>query len=209
MKKIIVVILFLLVASFAARAEIYLGARYGAGLSFVYFTPSQEQHPVFVPANAAVAFRYCHHEADDYERFMNLLVEFGYGERGYALGDSAPTQVRSQVLELPVMMQARIPVAKHVNALLTGIVYGAYYLSAKQTPAGGVAESISYNSMGGFEYGVGGGLGFSLNFGKTDFALDARYMASMSYLMKPSVSMYESMPMQVVISFSIMRKIGK
>ncbi len=211
MKKLLIVI-FLLAASIASRAEIYLGARYGAGLSMTYFTPSLDENAIFTPVNAAVAFRYCRDNADDYERYMNLLVEFGYGERGYALGDSAPTQVRSQVLEVPVMMQARIPVVKHVNVLITGIVYGAYYLNNKrteETPAGKVTESFSYNNLGGFEYGVGGGLGLCLNFGKTDFAVDARYMASMSYLIKPTVDLYESMPMQVIVSFSIMRKIGK
>lgn len=212
MKKIAVAIFFLLIASLSARAEIYLGARYGAGLSMIYFTPHQDERAVFVPVNTAVAFRYCHEKADDYERFMNLLIEFGYGERGYALGDSAPTQIRSRVLELPVMMQARVPIVKHLNVLITGTVYGAYYLSNKrteETPTGKVTTSFTNNRLGGFEYGVGGGLGFCLNFGKTDFILDARYMASMSYLMQPAIDMYESMPMQVVISFSVMRKIGK
>jgi len=211
-KKILIVIL-LLSAGYAARAEIYLGARYGGALSMVYFVPHQDEKAILTPINTAVAFRYCNEKAQDYERYMNFLWEFGYGERGYNLGDSAAVKFRSQVLEMPLMMQVRAPVAKHVNVLVTGIVYGAYYLKSEKTydneSGAKVTESLSYNHFNGYEYGVGGGLGLCLNFGKTDFSLDARYMASMSYLIKPTIELYESMPMQIVFSFSVMRKIGK
>ena len=211
LKKTAIVIL-LLSASVAARAEIYLGARYGAALSLIYFKPYQNERSIVAPVNAALAFRYCNEHAQDYERYVNFLWEFGYGERGYNLGDSAAVKFRSRTLEMPVMMQARIPVVKHVNVLVTGIVYGAYYLHTDEVPEGqftkAFSEPLVYN-FNGFEYGVGGGLGLCLNFGRTDFALDARYMASMSYLFKPKIYLYESMPMQIVFSFSVMRKIGK
>ncbi len=212
MKKIILAI-FLLAASAAARAEIYLGARYGVGLSLIHFYPPLDANPIFTPVNTAVAFRYCNHKADDYERYMNFLWEFGYAERGYTLGDTIiTTRVKSQVLEMPVMMQVRAPIIKHVNLLVTGIVYGAYYLRNERTDETTVpktTETFTYDHFNGFEYGVGGGLGLCFNFGKTDFTLDARYMASMSYLIKPSIDLYESMPMQVIFSFGVMRKIGK
>jgi len=213
LKKYFVVILLTL-ASVAAHAEIYLGARYGGALSMVYFTPHLQEKAILTPINTAVAFRYCNENAQDYERYMNFLGELGYGVRGYNLGDSALVQkFRSQVLEMPVMMQARVPVISHVNVLITGIVYGAYYLKTEKTyndeSGKKVTEPYSYGHFNGFEYGVGGGLGLCFNFGRTDFALDARYMASMSYLVKPTVELYESMPMQIVFSFSVMRKIGK
>ncbi|MDR2938190.1 MAG: hypothetical protein LBU92_04540 [Prevotellaceae bacterium] len=206
LKKYIFAILFLLLASAAARAEMYVGARYGGALSLIYFTPNKNEGMLFSPINTAVAFRYCNEKAQDYERFMNILMEVGYGERGYTIGpDSLKTSVTSQALEVPFMMQARIPVAKHVHALVTGIVYGAYYLRNGSTEVFPELKDRVRN----YEYGIGGGLGLCLNFGKMDFALDARYMASMSYLVEPNIALYESMPMQVVISFSVMRKIGK
>jgi hypothetical protein len=213
-----------LAGSAAAHAEISVGARYGAGLSLVYFTPYQSQAALLAPVNAALAFRYCDEDvpgAYGFERYMNILVEFGYAERGYkmqanpiATSDTAADMVtrKSRVLELPFVMQARIPVYRNFNFLLSGIVYGAYYLSNTQTyEVGGIVKTSTfrYNHFRGFEYGVGGGLGFSLSVGRNDFALDARYTASMSSLYNPSIDLYESMPMQLIISFSVMHKIGK
>ena len=181
--------------------------------------PSQNQKSIFTPVNAAVAFRYCNPEASDYEQYMNFLWEFGYAERGFNIGDSMPTRYRSRVLEMPVMMQARIPLGEHLNLLVTGILYGTYYLSTTRAHYNehgtSITEPYSHDphffdlSLGGFEYGVGGGLGVSLRFDRTDFTLDARYMAAMSYLYKPNVSRYESMPMQIIFSFGVMRRIGK
>jgi hypothetical protein len=210
--------------SAATHAEMYAGARYGAGITMLFFTPHQDEKKGITPINAAVAFRYCNSEADDYERFVNLMVEFVYGTRSYSMnthpivssditaGDT--TTRKSQVLELPLVMQAHIPLYKNFKLLVTGVAYGAYYLKNTQKyEVGGkqVSETFSYDNFNGFEYGVGGGLGFGLSIGKTDFALDARYTASMSYLYKPTATqarfLYESMPMQVIFSFSIMRKI--
>jgi hypothetical protein len=202
----------------------YVGARYGAGLTMLYFMPSQNEKRGITPVNAAVAFRYCNSEAQDYERFVNLMVELAYGTRSYSMntrpivsGDSAAgaaTTRKSQVLELPLVMQAHVPLYKNFKLLVTGVAYGAYYLKNTQKYEVGqsqVKETFSYDNFNGFEYGVGGGLGFGLSVGKTDFALDARYMASMSYLYKPVATqtrfLYESMPMQIIISFSVMRKI--
>jgi hypothetical protein len=213
-----------LAGSATAQAEIYLGARYGAGLTMLYFTPHQNEKMAATPINAAVAFRYCNSDEVDYGRYMNLMIEFGYGERGYSMNThpiassdttaGEKTTRRSQALELPLVMQAKIPLYKNFNLLITGVAYGAYYLKNTQTyEVGGsrVRETFSYDHFNGFEYGVGGGLGFSLSAGKTDFAIDARYMASMSYLYTPVISqarfLYESMPMQIIISFSVMRKI--
>ncbi|MDR1416720.1 MAG: PorT family protein [Prevotellaceae bacterium] len=215
---------FFFAGSVAAYAEIYVGARYGAGLTMLYFMPHQDEKKGITPVNAAVAFRYCNSEAQGYERYMNLMLEFGYAERSYSMATrpivssdttaGARTTRRSQALELPLVMQARIPLYRQLNLLVTGVAYGAYYLKNTQKyEVGGsqIKETFSYDNFNGFEYGVGGGLGFSLSVGKTDFALDARYMASMSYLYKPTISparfLYESMPMQVIISFSVMRKI--
>lgn len=214
----------LLLGSASARAEIYLGARYGAGLSMIYFTPHQNEKRGITPLNAALAFRYCNSEAQDYERYMNLMVELAYGMRGYSMDTrpiassdtaaGATATRRSHVLELPLVMQAHIPVYKNFKLLITGVAYGAYYLKNTQKYSVGerqVKETFSYDNFNGFEYGVGGGLGVGLSMDKTDFILDARYTASMSYLYKPVASqarfLYESMPMQVVISFSVMRKI--
>jgi hypothetical protein len=213
-----------LAGSAAAHAEIYLGARYGTGLTMLYFMPHQNEKMAVTPINAAVAFRYCNSKALDYERYMNLMIEFGYGERGYSMNThpiassdttaGEKTTRKSQVLELPLVMQAKIPLYRDFNLLITGVAYVAYYLKNTQRyEADGrqVKETFSYDHFNGFEYGVGGGLGFSLSIGKTDFALDARYMASMSYLYTPVISqarfLYESMPMQIIISFSVMRKI--
>jgi hypothetical protein len=202
----------------------YVGARYGAGVTMLYFMPHQNEKRGITPANAAIAFRYCNSEAQDYERFMNLMIELGYGMRGYSMDTrpivsndtSAGAKVtrRSHVLELPLVMQAHIPLYKNFKLLVTGVAYGAYYLrNTQEYEVGGrqVSETFSYDNFKGFEYGVGGGLGFGLSMGKTDFALDARYTASMSYLYKPTANqtrfLYESMPMQIIISFSVMRKI--
>lgn len=215
---------FLLAGSAATRAEMYVGARYGAGLSMIYFTPHQNEKKGITPLNAAIAFRYSNSEAQDYERYMNLMVELAYGTRGYSMdvrpivsSDSTAggTATRtSQVLELPLVMQAHIPLYKNFKLLITGVAYGAYYLKNTQkyeVNGRQVKETFAYDNFNGFEYGVGGGLGFGLSMDKTDFILDARYTASMSYLYKPTATqtrfLYESMPMQVVISFSVMRKI--
>lgn len=213
-----------LAGSAATRAEVYVGARYGAGLSMIYFTPHQNEKKGITPLNTAIAFRYCNSEAQDYERYMNLMVELAYGMRGYSMdarpivssdtAAGAKATRRSHVLELPLVMQAHIPLYKNFKLLITGVAYGAYYLKNTQKyEVGGrqVSETFSYDNFNGFEYGVGGGLGFGMSMDKTDFIIDARYTASMSYLYKPVATqtrfLYESMPMQVVISFSVMRKI--
>jgi hypothetical protein len=215
---------FFLAGSAATHAEVYVGARYGAGLSMMFFSPHQNEKKGITPLNAAIAFRYCNSEAQDYERYMNLMIELAYGMRGYSMETrpivssdttAGATATRtSHVLELPLVMQAHIPLYKNFKLLVTGVAYGAYYLKNTQKyEVGGqrVKETFSYDNFNGFEYGVGGGLGFGLSMGKTDFAIDARYTASMSYLYKPTATqtrfLYESMPMQVIISFSVMRKI--
>jgi hypothetical protein len=224
-RKIFILSLALYLAGSAtAYAEMYVGARYGAGLTMLYFMPHQDEKKGVTPVNASLLFGYCNSEAQGYERYMNLMIEFGYAERSYSMNTrpivsedtaaGAVTTRRSQVLELPLVMQARIPLYRQFSLLITGVAYGAYYLrNTQKYEAGGrqVRETFSYGHFNGFEYGVGGGLGFGLNAGKTNFSLDARYMASMSYLYKPTISperfLYESMPMQVIISFSVTRKI--
>jgi hypothetical protein len=230
-------LLLCLACSFVARAEISLGARYGAGLTTVYFAPNQDETMEFTSANFGLAFRYCNAEAIDYDRHMNFMVEFGYADRRYRFDPqiSANAQrpllvlppgeagilgkqatIKAQVLELPLIMQYKLPLSQseNFNILITGIAYGAYYLKTRVSYSLDEVPKTTYIPssklhFGGFEYGVGGGLGFSLRSGNFDYALDARYTASMSYLYKPNLppDVYESMPMQVIFSFSLMYKI--
>ncbi|MDR3297143.1 MAG: outer membrane beta-barrel protein [Prevotellaceae bacterium] len=233
----VALLLLCFACSWAARAEISLGARYGAGLTTVYFAPFQNETMEATSANFGLAFRYCNREATDYDRNMNFIVEFGYADRRYSFNPQTSSSaqrpllplspgevgilgklatVKAQALEMPLMMQYKLALSQseNVNILITGIAYGAYYLKTRVSYLMDEVPKTTYIPRSslhfqGFEYGVGGGLGFSLRRGNFDYALDARYTASMSYLYKPNLppDVYESMPMQVIFSFSLMYKI--
>ncbi|MGL4364360.1 MAG: outer membrane beta-barrel protein [Bacteroidales bacterium] len=194
-------------------AESYIGARYGAGVSLVYFTPYQNQRMGIAPVNFALTYRYRNETPQDYERFMHFSAELGYGQRVYQLEKDTSFQRRSQLLELPIMMQARVPIIKRFHLVVTGICYTAYSLKTteKYTTMSGVTNTRKFedNNFRRFEYGVGGGLGFALAFTKMDITLDARYTAGLSYLFRPTIELYESMPMQIVVSLTMAYKLGQ
>ncbi|MGL5913443.1 MAG: outer membrane beta-barrel protein [Bacteroidales bacterium] len=193
-------------------AETQLGVRYGAGISLVYFTPSINQRPEISPVNFAITYRYHNESSQDYERFMNFGAELGYNQRAYRLEGDVPILRKSHLLEFPFMMQARVPIIKRFQIVVTGLCYGAVSLkNTEQYTMNGITETYKFedNNLRRFEYGIGGGLGFALAYSKIDFTLDARYTAGLSYLFRPTIDLYESMPMQITIGFSVAYKLGQ
>ncbi|MDR0419238.1 MAG: PorT family protein, partial [Prevotellaceae bacterium] len=191
--------------------ENYLGFRYGAGMSTIYFLPHQEEKLVIAPVNAGIVYR------NFVQKYVGTQVELNYGQRGYSfmrMVDSSELEItrKSHVIELPAMMQVRIFVTENFKVLVNGICYAACYLKNEESyEQGGVniTKEFTYDNMGGFELGVGGGLGLSYSFGRTDVILDGRYIAGLSFPVKPKPECYESVAQQGIVSLSIVRRFGK
>ncbi|MDR1226112.1 MAG: PorT family protein [Prevotellaceae bacterium] len=208
-KRAYILLLVCLLCGLKVHAqEKYLGVRYGAGISMIYFTPNVEQQSVVMPYNFGLAYK------QFAEKYVGLEVELNYGTRGYKYGlDTASKHtVESQVVELPGIMQIRFPVTKNFKIYVNGIAYVAYYLKNTETYDNNgvtVKQTFDYGNFDNFDFGVGGGLGLGYSFGKTDVTLDARFTTGVAELYKQTVDRYESLPQQIIVSVSVLRRIGR
>lgn len=180
----------------------YFGAKYAFATSGIYMYPQQNAAFVMNPVNFGLVFK--HYS----EKYLGTHIELIYGTKGYSFLDTSGTKLQrmSQVLELPVMAEGRIPVGKRFSVLITGGGFLSYYIQNKETkdPDGlNQVTYFDYERYHGIEYGITAGLGVSYQMGAANIFVDGRYMMSLSYLYKPTIDLYESDTQQVSVSAGI------
>lgn len=184
------------------KSEYFLGLKYAFATSGIYMYPQQNAGFVSNPVNVGLVFKHFS------EKYMGTHIELIYGTKGYTFIDTSGTRLQrmSQVLELPVMAEGRIPVSQHFDVMITGGGFLSYYLKNKETKdPGGLNQetSFTYERFHGIEYGITAGLGVSYRVGAARIFMDGRYMMSLSYLYKPTIDLYESDTQQISVSAGV------
>lgn len=190
------------------KSTYFLGAKYAFATSGIYMYPQQNAAFVTNPVNFGLVFKHFS------EKYMGTHIELIYGTKGYSFLDTAGTKLErmSQVLELPIMAEGRIPVSSRFNIMITGGGFLSYYIKNKETkdPDGlNQVTNFNYERYHGIEYGITAGLGVSYTLGAASIFLDGRYMMSLSYLYKPTIDLYESDTQQISLSAGVFFNLNK
>ncbi|GHU96308.1 hypothetical protein FACS1894156_7190 [Bacteroidia bacterium] len=212
----------------AAKAESYFGAHYGVGVSTIYFKPHQNETWRLVPYNAGLVYRYFA-ERETYT-YVGLQVELNYGTRRYRFSDikdvwvddgdgigstqkvdTASKKVISQVIELPLIMQIRLPITQNFKIYANGIFYAAYYLKNEEFFFNNITQQqethrFNYSNLNNFDFGIGGGLGAGYLIGTVEIGFDVRFMMGISEVFAQTIDRYESLPQQLLLSLNITKK---
>ncbi|GHT11378.1 hypothetical protein AGMMS4956_04310 [Bacteroidia bacterium] len=212
----------------AAKAESYFGVHYGAGASTIFFTPRQDVTWRLVPYNTGLVFRYFT-EQETYT-YVGLQIELNYGTRRYrytdikdvwmpdgdGIGstqrvDTARKKVISQVIELPLIMQIRLPITQNFKVYVNGIFYAAYYLKNEEFFLNNITQQqetnrFNYSNLNNFDFGIGGGLGAGYLIGRVEIGFDVRFMMGISEVFVQTIDRYESLPQQLLLSLNITKK---
>ena len=212
-----------------AGAQSYVGVRYGAGISTIYFLPHSGETWRLTPCNAGLTYRYYASREHHTYFSIGLQAELNYALRRYRFNDQVQTdillddnnyridtinkKIHSRVVELPVIMQWQFPITQNFRLYLNGLVYAAYYLKNEAYYTGGdgqaVVEEFDYKNWDNFDFGIGGGLGAGYVIGGCEIGIEARFLMGISELYPQAPSRYESLPQQILLSFSIVKKLGK
>lgn len=184
------------------KSTYFLGAKYAFATSGIYMYPQQDAAFVSNPLNFGLVFKHFS------EKYMGTHIELVYGTKGYSFIDTSGTKFSrmSQVLELPLMAEGRIPLSENFHLMITGGGFLSYYLKNKETKDPGGLNEVTYfdyERYHGIEYGITAGLGLSYKVGPTSFYVDGRYMMSLSYLYKPTIDLYESDTQQISVSAGV------
>jgi hypothetical protein len=189
--------------------EKYMGFHAGAGFSTIHFLPPQGARMRLLPYNIGAIYRFYA------EKYVGLQLELNYGMRGYnylkvtdTLGGTVNTKVVSHVMELPASMRWRILITKNLTAYISGIVYIAYYMRStetqKSTPP--VTQPLYYDNWDNLDFGAGGELGMGYKIGNIEVGIDGRFTVGLLELFKQTSLLYESLPMQGVVYFSVLKR---
>ncbi|GHT68535.1 hypothetical protein FACS189452_08400 [Bacteroidia bacterium] len=226
-KKIFLLLTFVTLAV-SSFAETYLGAHYATGISTIYFSPHKNESWRLAPYDAGLVYRY--YDSIEFHKYFNigLQVELNFAARRYRfddvmdrwvtgtdgsqtlVSDTLSKKIHSQVIEIPVIMQWQFPVTQHFSIYLNGLVYVAYYVKNKafykNTEWQDVTERFNYNNWNNFDFGIGGGLGVGYSVGALEIGVDARFVMGISELYPQTIDCYESLPQQILLSFSVVKK---
>lgn len=182
----------------------WLGVRWNYGMTGVSFSPDLKAKKVNTLANVSVLYTY-YHPLWGYMDFFGLQTGLKYGQQGFTTEHNLDgmDQVLT-VVELPFMSAFHIdfgPVRVHINA-------GPYvgYRLATSRPEG----FDCYDRR--WDYGVTGTAGIGYCFGPFEFAVEAGYQYSFSWLYYPTKMsddwwMY-SYPNQIMIGCSLHYRLG-
>jgi hypothetical protein len=213
----------------SAAAETYVGGHYAAGISTIYMLPHSNETWRITPYDMGFVYRY--YADNERHKYFNIGIqaELNFAARRYRFGEKITTDVMidsvnyridtlnkkiySQVIELPIVMQWQFPITRNFRLYLNGLIYVAYYLKNEAfylDPANGqnVTERFNYTQWNNFDFGIGGGLGVGYTIGSYEIGIDARFLMGISGLYPQEPSRYESMPQQILMSISLVKKIG-
>ena len=209
MKKILrlTFILFFALAGFSARAQHTFGVSGGLGSSTARFYPQQEMKMLLGGTNFGLSWRYY-----SLPRYVGAIgVDLEYMQRGFSFGYSYSTTTndkgeeirdynfytrRLNSIMLPLVWQPHVYLAKHHVRL---------YLEAALTFSYNFGGDYEYEDTGlkgdydwrlerdnRWNYGLAGGGGFALLFGRYELGVRARYYFGYADLMRNMNKYYDN-----------------
>jgi len=128
------------------------------------------------------------------QKYLGIQAEAALTERGYKYlqGDTAEYRLTQQVVEIPIMAQARLTY-RNVSLLLNAGPYFGYILKqTEELTYLGVTTSTdtkfvkTYDRR--FQYGLAGGPGLNVRFGSIAVQVEARYYMGYAHLYNPAIT---------------------
>ena len=202
-----------------------IGIQYGAGLSQIYWNPSQEQDMVFIPKNFGVT--YTKYGQMFGMPFFALKAGVFYGQEGYQFKYDeeynytykiqGAEKAIMDVLEVPMLFQVHIDSWNFKIMAEVGF-FGGYRLGIHRFPGktGSVKPEVEYSFIETdrrIDYGIKGGVGMALIFDPLEFHINVSYKHSLSSLYEPDyASQYYyryAYPMNLIVSAGVHYQISK
>ena len=225
MRKIAVIVVWVLLCLACEKlpAQNYVGVRagYGGGTSRLYDIPNPDYRYVWGLTNYGVSWKY--YSADRVVGAVQVDLEFL--QRGFAIanyqGDSSATYKRTlSAINIPFSWQPHVYFFhRHLRVFLNAGVNLSYNVASSEslTNKTGVMFDRPYtmqlNRDNRFGYGLSGGFGFGLLFGRMEYFLEGRYYFGYSDILKNGVIYYgnpQRSPLDNInLSFGIFYRLGK
>lgn len=202
-----------------------IGIQYGAGLSQIYWNPSQEQDMVFIPKNFGVT--YTKYGQMFGMPFFALKAGVFYGQEGYQFKYDeeynytykiqGAEKAIMDVLEVPMLFQVHIDSWNFKIMAEVGF-FGGYRLGIHRFPGktGSVKPEVEHSFIETdrrIDYGIKGGVGMALIFDPLEFHINVSYKHSLSSLYEPDyASQYYyryAYPMNLIVSAGVHYQISK
>ncbi len=202
-----------------------IGVQYGAGLSQVYWNPSQEQEMVFIPTNFGVT--YTKYGQMFGMPFFALKAGVFYTQEGYQFKYNeeydytytieGAEKAILDVVEVPMLFQVHIDSWNFKIMAEVGF-YGGYRLGIHRFPGktGHVSQSKEFSFTDTdrrMDYGIKGGVGMGLIFDPIEVHFNVSYKHSLSSLYEPDhASQYYyryAYPMNIIVSAGVHYQISK
>lgn len=202
-----------------------IGIQYGAGLSQVYWNPSQEQEMVFIPMNFGVT--YTKYGQMFGMPFFALKAGVFYTQEGYQFKYNeeydytykieGAEKAIMDVLEVPMLFQVHIDSWNFKIMAEVGF-FGGYRLGIHRFPGktGSVKPEVEYSFIDTdrrIDYGIKGGVGMALVYDPLEFHINVSYKHSLSSIYEPDhASQYYyryAYPMNIIVSAGVHYQISK
>ena len=202
-----------------------IGVQYGAGLSQIYWNPSQEQDMVFIPKNFGVT--YTKYGQMFGMPFFALKAGVFYAQEGYKFKydeeydytykiEGAEKAIMD-VIEVPMLFQVHIDSWNFKIMAEVGF-FGGYRLGIQRFPGktGSVKPEVEYSFIDTdrrIDYGIKGGVGMALVYDPLEFHINVSYKHSLSSIYEPDhASQYYyryAYPMNIIVSAGVHYQISK
>lgn len=202
-----------------------IGVQYGAGLSQIYWNPSQEQDMVFIPKNFGVT--YTKYGQMFGMPFFALKAGVFYAQEGYQFKYNeeydytykieGAEKAIMDVLEVPMLFQVHIDSWNFKIMAEVGF-FGGYRLGIHRFPGktGSVKPDVEHSFIDTdrrIDYGIKGGVGMALVFDPIEVHFNVSYKHSLSSIYEPDhASQYYyryAYPMNLIVSAGVHYQISK
>lgn len=202
-----------------------IGVQYGAGLSQIYWNPTQEQDMVFIPKNFGVT--YTKYGQMFGMPFFALKAGVFYAQEGYQFKYNeeydytykieGAEKAIMDVLEVPMLFQVHIDSWNFKIMAEVGF-FGGYRLGIHRFPGktGSVKPDVEHSFIDTdrrIDYGIKGGVGMALVFDPIEVHFNVSYKHSLSSIYEPDhASQYYyryAYPMNLIVSAGVHYQISK
>lgn len=202
-----------------------IGVQYGAGLSQIYWNPTQEQDMVFIPKNFGVT--YTKYGQMFGMSFFALKAGVFYAQEGYQFKYNeeydytykieGAEKAIMDVLEVPMLFQVHIDSWNFKIMAEVGF-FGGYRLGIHRFPGktGSVKPDVEHSFVDTdrrIDYGIKGGVGMALVFDPIEVHFNVSYKHSLSSIYEPDhASQYYyryAYPMNLIVSAGVHYQISK
>lgn len=172
-----------------------IGVRFGWGTGFIRREPTRQGTDLPYPLwNGGISYRF---DVPEQKYVGTIMFELQYVQKGYAynlLYDGVDSYTQSyDVIELPILWQPYLPLGKGGSRVyLNAGPFISYTLSSYEKYYNRETGEVSKEGVYELDptedyllnYGIAGGLGFYIAFGRWAITIDGRYSVQLSDIMR-------------------------